>query len=161
MHRKRSLSDTHEMYLKTVLQVRGPHQVARMRDVAEGLGLTPGTVSSVVKKLDQMHLLQHDRYGFVTLSPAGENVAACVLRRFETIRDLLVEVLGVDPKSAEQDACAMEHAVSPATVGRMRALLERERTGRIKKPASRARPRGANPCARCEALGSCQAAAAI
>ena len=161
MHRKRSLSDTHEMYLKTVLQVRGQHHVARMRDVAEGLGLTPGTVSSVVKKLDQMHLLEHDRYGFVTLSPAGENVAACVLRRFETIRDLLVEVLDVDPKTADQDACAMEHAVSPSTVSRMRALLERERSGRIKRLTTRARSRRPNPCSRCEALGSCQAAASI
>lgn len=161
MHRKRSLSDTHEMYLKTVLQVRGTHQVARLRDVAEGLGLTPGTVSSVVKKLDEMHLVEHDRYGFVTLSPAGESVATCVMRRFETVRDLLVEVLGVDSKTAEQDACAMEHAVSPVTANRMRAFLERERVKRAKKSAAGARRKLPDPCARCEALGTCQAAAAV
>ncbi|HUC42649.1 MAG TPA: metal-dependent transcriptional regulator [Candidatus Sulfotelmatobacter sp.] len=162
MHRKKPLSETHEMYLKTVLKVRGPHEVARVRDVAEGLGLTPGTVSLVVKKLDHMHLLEHDRYGFVALTPRGEQVAACVLRRFETIRGLLVEVLGVDPKTADDDACAMEHAVSPATVNRMRVLLERFRSGRLALPAAprSRRSRSADPCARCEALGSCQADAA-
>ena len=159
MHRKRLLSDTHEMYLKTVLQVRGTHEVARVRDVANGLGLTPGTVSLVVKKLDQMHLLEHDRYGFVALTPKGEDVAACVLRRFETIRDFLVVLLGVDPKTADDDACAMEHAVSPSTVGRMRARLQQARTGRVPRTTGRPKAKSADPCSRCEALGSCQAAA--
>jgi len=157
MHRKKPLSGTHEMYLKTVLQVRGPHDVARVRDVAEGLGLTPGTVSLVIKKLDRMHLLEHDRYGFVALTPRGEDVAVCVLRRFDTIRSLLIEVLGVDPETAAEDACAMEHAVSPSTANRMRALLERARSGRVPFRLAPQKATRTNPCSRCETLGTCQA----
>lgn len=159
MHRKSALSDTHEMYLKTVLQVRGSHDVARVRDVADELGVTSGTVSSVVKKLDAMKLLEHDRYGFVALTPKGLDVANCVVRRFETLRDLLTEVLGVDAATADADACAMEHVISPATIGRMRALLDRVRSGQldVRLKSSRA---AENPCARCEARGSCQASVA-
>ncbi len=159
MHRKRPLSEVHEMYLKTLLRVRGDRPVARVRDLADGLGVTPGTVSSVVKKLDRMRLVEHDRYGFVTLTSRGQDVAACVERRFETLRDVLVEVLGVDAATAEADACAMEHAVSPVTVNRFRALLERARAGKAapRGPAPRTSP--SDPCAGCEAHGACRAGA--
>jgi len=160
MHRKSALSDTHEMYLKTVLQVRGSHDIARVRDVADELGVTPGTVSSIVKKLDAMKLLEHDRYGFVALTPKGLDVANCVQRRFETLRDLLTEVLGVDAATAEADACAMEHVISPATLGRMRLLLERVRSGALEVRLKPARSTAKGPCSRCEAQGSCQASVA-
>jgi DtxR family transcriptional regulator, Mn-dependent transcriptional regulator len=159
VHRKPTLSNTHEMYLKTVLQVRGDHDIARVRDVADELGLTPGTVSSAVKKLGAMKLLEHDRYGFVALTPRGLDVANCVVRRFETLRDLLTEVLGVDAATADADACAMEHVISPATLGRMKLLLERVRSGQLDVRLKSARA-AKNPCARCEARGSCQASVA-
>ena len=158
MHRKpHALSDTHEMYLKTVLQVRGSHDVARVRDLADGLGLTPGTVSSVVKKLGAMDLVEHDRYGFVALTPRGLDVAHCVQRRFETIRDVLIEVLGVDSATAAEDACAMEHVISPKSFNRMRVLLERVRSGRVDARLMPSRILVEDACSECEARGSCQA----
>jgi DtxR family transcriptional regulator, Mn-dependent transcriptional regulator len=157
MHRKPALSDTHEMYLKTLLQVRDSHDVARVRDVADGLGLTPGTVSSVVKKLGAMDLVEHDHYGFVALTPKGLDIAHCVLRRFETVRDLLIEVLGVDAATAADDACAMEHVISPATFHRMRVLLQRVRSGRIVERLMPARLPANDPCSACESRGTCQA----
>ena len=159
MHRKRPISEVHEMYLKTLLQVRGSHEVARVGDLAEGLGVSPGTVSSVVKKLIRLHLVDHDRYGFVALTPQGYELAACVVRRYETLRDTLVEVFGVDAETAAEDACMMEHAASPATVNRMRELLSRVRSRRVSLGKTRSRARRDEPCSRCEELGSCQAAA--
>lgn len=159
MHRKHTLSDTHEMYLKTVLQVGGSREIARVRDVADGLGLTPGTVSSVVKKLGEMKLVEHDHYGFVALTPHGLDIATCVVRRFETVRDLLIEVLGVDEGTAAEDACAMEHVISPSTFNRMRALLKQARAGHAGVRRVTARVGVKDPCARCEAKGSCQASA--
>ncbi|HKQ61952.1 MAG TPA: metal-dependent transcriptional regulator [Candidatus Polarisedimenticolaceae bacterium] len=155
MHRKNPLSETHEMYLKTVYSLRADREVARVRDLADGLGVSPGTVSLVLKKLEQRHLVNHERYGSVSLTPTGSRVAECVMRRFETVRDVLVELFGIDAETAAIDACMMEHAVSPATVSHMRAALLRARAKRA------ALPRGADvdPCAQCEALGVCQAEA--
>ena len=67
------------------------------------------------------------------------------------------ELLGIDPDTAAIDACMMEHAVSPLTVNRMRALLERVRAGRVTGLAQRGRRRDAGACSRCEVLGACQA----
>jgi DtxR family Mn-dependent transcriptional regulator len=157
MHRDKPISETHEMYLKTLYSVRGPHEVAHVRDLANGLNVSPATVSGVLKKLERLRLVDHERYGLVALTPAGSRVAECVLRRFETIRNLLVEVLGVDPETAAVDACMMEHGVSPATVNRMQWLLARVRAGTATLPTRRALPKS-DPCSRCEALEACQAA---
>jgi len=157
MHRRKPLTETQEMYLKTLYQVGSEHEVARVSELADGLGVSPGTVTGVLKKLHDLHLVEHERYGLVSLTPTGNRVAECVVHRFETLRDLLVELLGIDPDTAAIDACMMEHAVSPLTVNRMRALLERVRAGRVTGLAQRGRRRDAGACSRCEVLGACQA----
>jgi DtxR family Mn-dependent transcriptional regulator len=155
LHRENAISSTHEMYLKVLHEARGDHGVARVGDLARRLDVSPGTVSSVLKKLERMHLVQHERYGLVSLTHDGSEVAACVIRRYETIRALLVEVLGVAPETAAIDACMMEHAVSPETVGRMQALLktQRRRSARVPSP----RTRRTELCEGCTSLGTCRA----
>jgi len=156
MHRDNPISSTHEMYLKVLHEARGEHGVSRVGDLAKRLDVSPGTVSSVLKKLEQMHLVEHERYGLVSLTPDGTGVAECVTRRFETIRALLIEVLGVSAETAAVDACMMEHAVSPDTVLRMQDLLESHHRRRAPKPLSRRRRRG-NLCEGCARLGVCRA----
>ena len=157
MHLTKPLSETQEMYLKTLYQVGGPKEIARVGDLAHGLGVSPGTVSTVLKKLHEMHLVEHERYGLVSLTPTGNRVAACVVRRFEVLRDVLVELLGIDAETAAVDACMMEHAVSPTTVNRMRTLLDRLRAGKVSGLGRSLAPRRTDPCSRCETLGWCQA----
>ena len=89
-------------------------------------------------------------------------MARCVIRRYETLKALLIEVFGVEPEDAENDACLMEHAVSPATMNRMAALLERLRSGEsIDLHHLRGHHAAARSgCADCEAAGACRASAA-
>ncbi|HEX6852038.1 MAG TPA: metal-dependent transcriptional regulator [Candidatus Polarisedimenticolaceae bacterium] len=157
MHREKPISSTHEMYLKTLYEVRGRHQVAKSRDLAEALGVSPATVSGVLKKLKDLDLVDHEPYGVVSLTPAGVAVAECLLRSYDTLRDVLVEVFGVDPDTAAADACMMEHGASPATVKRMIALLERVRSGRLVIPDD-ARTPAEHGCEDCEAASTCLAA---
>ena len=159
MHRRKPLSETHEMYLKALYGIRTEHEVARVRDLAQSLGVSPGTVTSVLKKLERQRLVNHERYGVVALTAAGTRVAECVLRRFETIRNVLVEVFGIDSRTAELDACMMEHAVSPTTVHHMRSFMMRSRGRRAPARKGGERASRRDPCSKCEALGICQAAA--
>jgi DtxR family Mn-dependent transcriptional regulator len=117
------------MYLKALYGVRGRYQVARSRDLAVALRVTPATVSGVLKKLTDMGLVEHERYGVIALTPAGIRAAERLLDSFDTIRGVLIEVFGVDPKVATEDACMMEHGASPATVKRMKTFLESKRGG--------------------------------
>jgi DtxR family Mn-dependent transcriptional regulator len=163
MHEHDGLSPTHEMYLKVIYRLRQDNEIARVRDMAKGLGVTPGTVSAVLKKLERAGLLLHDPYGAVKLTPAGERVAECVIRKFETIRSLLTDVLGLRPETAEVDACTMEHAVSPVTINRMEYLLRLVHAGQIDVGAMFrvGSARSKATCTDCESLGACQAVAAI
>jgi Mn-dependent DtxR family transcriptional regulator len=156
MHRETGISSTHEMYLKVLHEARGEHGVSRVGDLARRLDVSPGTVSTVLKGLEKMRFVRHERYGFVVLTEDGTEVAECVIRRYDTIRALLVEVLGVSPETAEIDACMMEHAVSPTTVERMEELLKRHRSRKALKPLSRRRGRG-HLCHGCQRLGVCRA----
>ena len=161
MHRQKPISETHEMYLKTLYNVRSDHRVAHVRDLAQGLGVSPATVSGVLKKLQRLQLVDHERYGIVALTPSGNRVAECVLRKFETVRDVLVEIFGVEPETAAIDACMMEHGVSPSTVHRMRSLLDQARAGKVSLPKRAAARSKSDPCAHCEELEVCQATLGI
>jgi DtxR family Mn-dependent transcriptional regulator len=149
------------MYLKTLYRIGTGHEVARVRDLAHGLGVSPGTVTSVLKKLERRQLVSHERYGGVALTAAGNRVAECVLRRFETIRNVLIQVFGIDEETAALDACMMEHAVSPITVLRMRSFLRRAGGRPAPMRAAGKRTMKPDPCSRCEALGICQAEATM
>jgi DtxR family Mn-dependent transcriptional regulator len=158
MHGSEAVSETHQMYLKTLHRLCAEGGGAgRVRDLARELGITPGTVSSVVTRLQELGLVDRERYGSVSLTPAGAAVARCVLRRFETVRALLVDVLALDEETAEREACRMEHAVGPATVRRLAVLVDRIRDERALDRTSLARAmRNVRAgCEDCEASGMC------
>jgi DtxR family Mn-dependent transcriptional regulator len=149
------------MYLKTLHRLSETRPVGRVRDLARELGVTPGTVSTGLNRLQSLGLVDRERYGGVQLTPEGAALARCVVRRFETLKALLIELFGVAPELAEADACEMEHAVSPATMNRMAALLERLRDGETLSLADlreHHRHHSRSSCAKCEAAGVCQAA---
>jgi len=159
MHREKPVSTTHQMYLKTLYRLSQDHPVGRVRDLASQLDVTPGSVSTSLNKLHELGLVDRERYGGAQLTAAGAAIAHCVVRRFETLKALLIELFGVDPERAEADACLMEHAVSPSTVNRMEALLERLRAGEsINLEDLRHHHRaGKTACAECEAADVCRA----
>jgi DtxR family Mn-dependent transcriptional regulator len=151
------------MYLKVLYELQERHQVARVRDMAEGLGVSPGTVSAVLKKLKRAGLVNHDRYGVVEMTTTGQHVAECVLRRYRTLRALLTEVLGLEASTAETDACMLEHAVSPQVVNRLEAFLTWFRSQSIDLNGTLIRTELGpeyQRCQRCEIRGQCEAAAA-
>ncbi len=161
MHGDDGLSPTHEMYLKVLHGLQRGNEVGRVRDLAKGLGVTPSTVSAVLKKLETAGLVLHDRYGSVKLTPAGYRVAECIVHRFEILRAFLTQVLGLGAEQAEVDACLMEHAVSPATVNRMESLLEFVRTSGVSLARAQELPVLMTGCSECVATGTCRAVAAI
>ena len=160
MHREEPVSATHQMYLKALHLLCRTHPVGRVRDLSAELGVTPGTVSTVLNRLQELGLVEREHYGGALLTPSGSARAECVLRRFETIKSVLTEVFGVDEAHAESDACLMEHVVSPVTLNRMTMLLEHLESGHAVDRESLKNLYGGNEaaCSECEAEGHCKAA---
>jgi DtxR family Mn-dependent transcriptional regulator len=160
MHREDPVSPTHQMYLKALYRLCRAHPVGRVRDLAEELGLTPGTVSTALNRLQELGLVEREHYGGALLTPSGSALAQCVERRYETLRVLLTQVFGVPGSDAESDACLMEHAVSPVTINRITRFLEHLEAGKSVSlhGLEHLYDESAVACSDCEAEGFCKAA---
>ena len=103
-----------EDYLEAMLMMQQKHGYIRSIDIAEHLGVTKPSVTYTTKRLRENGYITMDRDGLITLTPSGMDIAARMLDRHHTLTKFLME-LGVDAKTAEEDACKMEHDISEQT----------------------------------------------
>jgi DtxR family Mn-dependent transcriptional regulator len=122
-------SSTVENYLKAIyLGVRSPNQpsgLLAMGQLAAALGVAPGTATTMVKTLAESGLVRYEPYAGVTLTEAGEKLAALVVRRHRVIELFLVEVMGCRWDEVHEEAEQLEHAVSDRLIERMDEMLGR------------------------------------
>jgi DtxR family Mn-dependent transcriptional regulator len=116
---------TVENYVKTIYQLA---QAADDGAVATGqisaaLGVLPGTVTSMLKTLDESNLATYTPYEGVRLTPSGRGLALRVLRRHRLIEQFLSETLNLTWDEVHQEAEHMEHAVSDSLIDRIDAYL--------------------------------------
>jgi DtxR family transcriptional regulator, Mn-dependent transcriptional regulator len=117
-------TSTVENYLKAILvRSEGPDAVVSTGAIAEALGVTPGTITTMVKSLAAQGLLEHHLREGVRLTPAGRAHALAVVRKHRLIETFLVNVLKMDWKEVHEDAEALEHAISDRVLLRIDALL--------------------------------------
>lgn len=119
-------SETVENYLKAIhaLAARAePGAPVSLGDLAAAVGVTPGTATTMVKKLAAQKLARYERYSGVLLTVRGERAALSVLRRHRLIETFLVRTLGMDWSEVHEDAEKLEHAVSDRLLQRLDDLL--------------------------------------
>jgi DtxR family Mn-dependent transcriptional regulator len=118
------LSESIENYLEVILDLEKSNKVARAKEIAERLNINRGSVTGGLKNLNEKGLINYQPYSYVTLTPKGKRIAAEITRRHEILRDFLENVLGVDPITAEKNACRMEHAIDRKTVDRLVCFVD-------------------------------------
>ena len=114
-----------EDYLETMLMMQKKHGYIRSIDIAEYLGVTKPSVTYTTKRLRESGHITMDRDGLITLTPSGMEIASKMLDRHRTLTQFLIAI-GVDQKTAEQDACKIEHDISQQTYDAMCAHAQRE-----------------------------------
>jgi DtxR family Mn-dependent transcriptional regulator len=125
-------SSTVENYLKAIYQgstgLPQDQRLLPMGQLAGSLDVTPGTATAMVKTLAESGLVEYEPYTGVTLTPAGQKLAALVLRRHRLVELFLVKVMGFRWDEVHEDAEHLEHAVSDRLVERMDHMLGRPET---------------------------------
>ena len=91
--------------------------------LAARLGVAPSTVSEAVRKLAAAGLVDHERYGLVTLTEQGRTAALAVVRRHRIVETYLVERLGYSWDEVHDEAEELEHAMSDLLLNRMDVAL--------------------------------------
>jgi len=118
------LSSSQEMYLKTIHLLCEENKVARVKDIAAQLNVTMSSVNGAIKSLTSRGFCEHSRYGYVDLTDDGRAAALQVLGKYQVLTRFLTEILGVERGVADNDACEMEHIVSPQTLDRIETFLD-------------------------------------
>jgi len=114
----KNMTPSKENYLKVLLELSGGEEV-RSSDVAEALGITKASVSCMMKRLRDEGYITKEKYGAVTLTEKGLNEAANVKKRYNLLKSFLVRILGVDTATAAEDACRIEHIISPESLDKI------------------------------------------
>ena len=118
------LSENLEDYLETILVLQKENAVARVKDIAERLGVLSGTVTSALRSLSDKKLINYKPYSYITLTRKGKTIAEEILRRHNVVKDFLECVLLLDETKAEENACRMEHSMDKVAINRLVQFIE-------------------------------------
>ena len=111
-----------EDYLEMILRLIEEKGYARSVDIATGLGVSKPSVSVAMKQLRQGGYIEMGKDNFITLTESGMEIAHRIYERHKVLTRVLM-MIGVDPKTAQEDACKVEHDISPATFDAIQAQL--------------------------------------
>jgi DtxR family transcriptional regulator, Mn-dependent transcriptional regulator len=117
------LSHAAEDYLKAIHKLSESTSRVSNAALAEELGVTPPSVTSMIKQLSQLRLVRHVPYQGVELTVAGEKIALEVLRHHRIVELYLAEFLGYPWDRVHEEADRLEHVISPELEARMAEKL--------------------------------------
>lgn len=107
-------NESSENYLETILMLSEKLPVVRSVDIANELGFKKSSVSIAMKNLrEKGHIIVSDA-GFISLTESGRHIAEMIYERHKLLSECLVK-LGVPEEIASEDACRVEHIISPET----------------------------------------------
>lgn len=106
------VSQSIEDYVKTIYKLSRTEDRVTTSAIAERLGVSPASVTNMVKKLAEMNLLQHEPYRGVHLTAAGEKIALETIRHHRLLELYLAEALGIPWDRVHAEAEKLEHVLS-------------------------------------------------
>ena len=107
-----TMNESAENYLETILVLSHSLPVVRSVDIANEMGFKKSSVSVAMKNLRENGYILVSDSGFITLTDSGMEIAEMIYERHEFLTNWLTS-LGVDEQIAAEDACRIEHVISP------------------------------------------------
>lgn len=118
-----SLLESGEMYLETILVLSQKKKAVRSIDVAEAMSYSKPSVSRAMGILKNGGYVVIDTLGHITLTETGREAAERIYERHRILSEILKR-LGVDEKTATEDACKMEHYISDTSFAAIKEHLK-------------------------------------
>lgn len=111
-----------EDYLEMILRLTEEKGYARSVDIATGLGVSKPSVSVAMKQLREGGYILMGKDNYISLTDAGMEIAQRIYERHKVLTRVLT-LIGVDPQTAQEDACKVEHDISAQTFAAIQAQL--------------------------------------
>ena len=109
-----NIYESAENYLETILSLHETQGLVRSIDIANHLHFSKPSGSVAMKKLRESGYIEVDKEGYISLLPAGEEIARRIYARHKPLTQFFIH-LGVSPDVAAADACKIEHDLSEET----------------------------------------------
>lgn len=123
-----------ENYLETILVLHNRKGQVRSIDIANELEFSKPSVSVAMKRLrENGYIIMHDD-GYIELTDAGRKIAESIYDRHTTLTECLTRI-GVDPQTAAEDACRVEHVISEETFHAIKVHLKAATAGKSEAEA--------------------------
>jgi DtxR family Mn-dependent transcriptional regulator len=120
----RDLTTVAQDYLKVIWTAQEwSHEKVSTKMLAERIGVSASTASESIRKLADQGLVDHEKYGAVTLTDRGRQAAVSVVRRHRLLETFLVRELGYGWDEVHDEAEVLEHAVSDLMMARIDTKL--------------------------------------
>ena len=120
------ISQAMQDYLKTIYKLQKEHEnveVVTTSLIAEYMQIAAPSVTNMIKKLAEMHLVEHTPYRSVRLTKPGEKIALEILRHHRLLERYLAEILGYSWDQVDAEAEKLEHVISEEFEDRIDALM--------------------------------------
>ena len=117
-----TVNESAENYLETILILGKRLPVVRSVDIANELGFKKSSVSVAMKNLREKNHISVDDSGFITLTASGRDIAEMIYERHRLLSSWLTS-LGVPADIAAEDACRIEHVISPESFGAIKQYV--------------------------------------
>lgn len=114
-----AIHESSENYLETILILKKNIGAVRSIDIANELSYSKPSVSVAMKNLRNEGLIVVDEKGMINLTDSGYKIASKIYERHVVISNFLMD-LGVDDKTAHEDACKIEHIISEKSFQKMK-----------------------------------------
>ena len=118
-----NIHESAENYLETILILSRNGNKVRSIDIVNELEYSKPSVSVAMKNLREKGHIITSGDGYITLTESGREIAESMYERHTLISDWLI-FLGVDKKTAVNDACKMEHAMSEQSFSAIKNHIE-------------------------------------
>lgn len=118
------IQESAENYLETILILKKQNGYVRAIDIVNALEFSKPSVSVAMKNLRENGYIEVDTNGLISLKEKGLQIAEKIYERHTLLTEWLIQ-LGVDAKTAAEDACRIEHVISAQSFSAIKAHVKK------------------------------------
>ncbi|HNW46105.1 MAG TPA: metal-dependent transcriptional regulator [Thermotogota bacterium] len=130
--RKKVLTSALEDYIKVIFDLTQAAPVARVKDIAESVGVSLPSVTNAMKRLKDLGYVNYEKYGLIYLSEEGKKRAITLIRVHQLLDAFFVDLVGMPANVSSNLSCRIEHFLDQRTEersARFITILKKIKTG--------------------------------
>ncbi|MCM8804366.1 MAG: metal-dependent transcriptional regulator [Candidatus Omnitrophica bacterium] len=117
------LTKSLEDYLEAIKILTDIGKITRVKEISKFLNVKESSVVNALNILKEKGYIKQEKYGYIELTDLGNKEAKKILKKHKIVLRFLTDILRVSEKTAQNDACKIEHVISNETIKKIFEFL--------------------------------------